>query len=211
MKILITTGPTREFIDPVRFISNRSTGTIGFCIAKAAKAKKYKVILISGPTHLEPPAGVKFIPVETAEQMKRAVLKNLHSCDCVFMTAAVCDFRPARFSKSKIKKPKYASGTKKITLELKQNSDILEAISKGRKKQKIIGFALETEDLIKNATKKLKDKKLDFIVANKVSKSKNPFGERKTDAVIIGKKGIFKELKGVLKAELAKVLLGVIE
>jgi len=205
MKVLVTAGPTREYIDPVRFITNLSTGTMGFSIARAARAKGHTVTLISGPTCLQPPVGAKLILTETAAQMKTAVLANLDRCDCVFMTAAICDFKPVGFSARKIKR--INRGDKKVKLELKANPDILKAIAKKKKKQKVIGFALETENLIKNATKKLKDKKLDFIVANKAGAKQNPFGAGMTDVTIIGKEGIVKIFKRVSKPQLAVQLL----
>jgi len=202
MKALITAGPTREYIDPVRFITNASTGAIGFEIAKAAKKKGYAVRLISGPTQLRSPAGVKLISIETAAQMKAAVLKSLKWCDCLFMTAAVCDFKPAKLSAQKIKKK-----IGPAPLKLLQNPDILEAAGKKKGKRKIIGFALETQNLIRNAERKLKEKNLDYIVANKISKTSHPFGPGKTTAVIISREGVVKRLQEISKKQLAVELL----
>jgi len=197
--VLVTAGPTRERIDPVRFISNYSTGTFGYEIAREARARGCAVTLVSGPAHLKPPAGVKFVAVETAEEMKRAVLKN--KADCVIMAAAVCDWRIKNPSDTKIKK----DGKKRL-LELAENPDILKEL--GRKKRGVlVGFALETGELEKNALKKLKEKNLDIIVANRLGKEKKLFGSNAIDIFILDHKGEREYHRNKDKAELAKIIL----
>lgn len=161
--ILVTAGPTKEAIDPVRYISNSSSGKMGYAIAESARRRGAKVILISGPTSLTPPSGVEFINVITAEEMLHSVMNKLDESTIVVMTAAVSDFRPAEVQETKIKK------SESITLKLIKTGDILEEISRKKENKFIIGFAAETEDLINNASEKLKSKHLDMIVANDIS------------------------------------------
>jgi phosphopantothenoylcysteine decarboxylase/phosphopantothenate--cysteine ligase len=200
-RVLITAGPTREKIDPVRFISNYSTGSFGYEIAKAARRSGLKVILISGPTTLKAPRGVKFISIESAREMLSAVLENVKRCDCVIMASAVCDWRPASISANKIKK-----GRGRIMLELVQNPDILKQL--GRRKRAILaGFALETENLERNARKKLHEKNLDIIIANRLKAGRSPFGKGKTDVLIIDRAGGLIKVQNKPKAELAKIIV----
>ena len=161
--ILITAGPTREPIDPVRFLSNRSSGKMGYALAQAAAARGAKVILVSGPTALVAPSGVEVIPAETADEMLRAVLSRLTESTIVIKAAAVADFRPKHASPQKLK------GKKEFALELEPAPDILAELSGRRRDQVLIGFAAETENVLENARKKLDAKKLDAIVANDVS------------------------------------------
>jgi phosphopantothenoylcysteine decarboxylase/phosphopantothenate--cysteine ligase len=159
--VVITAGPTREFLDPIRFISNRSSGKMGYALAEAANAAGMKVTLVSGPVALTPPKNVTVVPVTTAAEMAEAVLKRYSSCDVVIMTAAVCDFRPKRTAKLKIKKNTFAG-----TLELVPTMDILAELGKRKRKQFLVGFAAETDNHIRNASDKLQRKRLDLIVAN---------------------------------------------
>ncbi len=163
-KVLITAGGTREFFDPIRFISNASSGQMGYSLAKIAYALGGDVILISAPTCLKKPYGVKTIDVVSAREMYEEVIKRLDEVDVVIMNAAVADFRPKEYKNSKLKKDKEST-----TIELTPNPDILKEIGKRkRKNQIIIGFAAESEKLIENAKNKLKRKNLDVIIANKV-------------------------------------------
>ena len=203
MRLLVTAGPTRERIDPVRFISNYSTGTFGYEIAKEAKRRGARVTLISGPTSLEAPYGVKFIRVESALDMQRAVIRYLKWCDCLIMAAAVCDWRPAIAAKRKIKR-----GRAKKTLELIENPDILYEIGRRKKKGFIsVGMALETENLGKNASEKLKNKKLDIIIANRLKPKSSLFGERLVDVLMMDRFGDKKTFSNKSKTELAKIIL----
>lgn len=199
--ILVTAGPTREKIDPVRFISNYSTGTFGYEIAREAKRRGCRVTLISGPTWLEVPRGVKVVRVESAVEMKRAVLKSVKTSDYVIMAAAVSDWRVAYPQKKKIKR-----GMARKRLELVENPDILKDL--GNKRGRVlVGFALETEDVEKNAVKKLKEKNLDFIIANKLSPGGSVFGENKPSLLIIDRSGHKTVLRDKTKRESAKIIL----
>ena len=162
MRILITAGGTREYIDPVRFISNASSGKMGYALARAALKAGYKVTLITVPTNQKPPTAAKLVNVETAAQMFEAVKKHFARCDCLIMAAAVSDYTPARPAGTKMKK----SG-KSMTIKLKPTTDILKwAGRRKRQGQIVIGFALEDKVVKIHAEKKLKEKNLDMIVAN---------------------------------------------
>ena len=162
-RILVTAGPTREAIDPVRFISNHSSGRMGFAVALAAMEAGADVTLVSGPVSLEPPERVRYIPVETAAQMQTQVLGELDRVDIFISAAAVADYRCVSVAKQKIKK-----GSGKISLDLEKNTDILAMVAAYRKKPFTVGFAAETEAVRENALIKLKDKGLDMIAANQV-------------------------------------------
>ena len=161
MRILITAGGTREYIDHVRFISNASSGKMGYCLARAAQKAGHKVTLIS-TSDLQSPVGVDFVGLDSAAEMFAAVKKFFAECDCLIMAAAVADYTPARTSKTKIKKT-----GKPITIKLKPTADILKWAGNHKKKNQIVvGFALEDKNLRANAEKKLIEKKLDMIIAN---------------------------------------------
>lgn len=161
LHFLITAGATREYLDPVRFISNASTGKMGYALARGAIAAGHKVTLITGPTALRPPKESKVVNVETGAQMFNAVKKHFARCDCLIMAAAVADYTPAGKSKTKIKK-----GPEPITLKLKPTQDIAKWAGHNKKKQIVVGFALEDKSIRKNAERKLKEKNLDMIIAN---------------------------------------------
>ena len=161
MRILITAGPTREYIDPVRYISNASSGKMGYALARTALKAGHKVILISGTVSLRPPKDAKVINVQSAAEMFTAVKKNFSKCDCLIMAAAVADYTPQKPAKMKIKKTK----TTRL-LELKPTTDILTWAGKNKTRQIVAGFALEDRNIKANAERKLKEKKLDMIVAN---------------------------------------------
>ena len=201
-RILITTGPTVEPIDPVRFISNRSTGLMGYELANEARKRKYKVTLISGRSSLKPPKGIKFLRIETARQLYETVHRELKKNDILVMSSAVSDFRPVVFSRNKIK------SRESLTLELVKNPDILGSISKKDRKNKIIiGFSLETRDLLKNASKKLKNKHLDLIVANRADRENLPFGKGAKTVYLLDRLGRRKKLEKVTKARIAGAIL----
>jgi phosphopantothenoylcysteine decarboxylase / phosphopantothenate---cysteine ligase len=162
--ILITAGPTREKIDPVRYITNRSSGRMGYAIAEAALRRGAHVLLISGPTNIVPPGAAEFTRVETAEQMREAVLKQLPQATIVIKTAAVSDYRPKSVATQKIKR----SGP--TSLELEPTADILAELASRKTNQIVVGFAAETQDALENARKKLSRKSLDAIVVNDVSR-----------------------------------------
>lgn len=165
MRILITAGPTRESLDPMRFLSNRSTGKMGYALAEAAVAAGLKTVLVSGPCSLPPPEGLeKLIPVVSAAEMADAVKAEFENADAAIMCAAVADYRPKTFSASKIKK---SEGS--FFLELERTEDILASLGKMKRSgQILIGFAAETDDLEQNALGKLQRKNLDWIAANRL-------------------------------------------
>ena len=201
MNILVTAGPTREKIDPVRFISNYSTGTFGYEIAGEAARRGHDVTLVSGPTCLEAPEGAKVVMVESALDMRREVKKRARAAECVIMAAAVCDWK-ARLSLRK-KAKKQGRG---ITLQLNETPDILKELGKN-KKGILVGFALETENLENNALAKLKNKNLDLIVANRLTKNTGLFGAGLTDVLMIDslyRKDIYRRRT---KKALAKIIL----
>ncbi len=166
-QILVTAGPTRERLDPMRCLSNRSSGRMGYALARAAREWGAEILLISGPTTLQPPPGVSFIGVESAEEMKDAVLKNAPAQDAILMAAAVADWRPARREAKKISK----SGQDKLVLTLERTPDILQALGENKHPgQLLIGFAAETDELAAKARAKLTAKHLDLIVANELTR-----------------------------------------
>ncbi len=168
--VLITSGPTYEAIDPVRGITNRSSGRMGYAVAEAALARGAEVTLVTGPVAITPPVGACTINVKSAREMYEAVLANLESATMVFMAAAVADYRPARQADQKIKKNSSA-----FVLELEQTEDILAAICRIKGSRVVVGFAAETENVIANARKKLQNKNADLIVANDVSATDSGF------------------------------------
>lgn len=168
--IMITAGPTREPLDPVRFISNRSSGKMGYALAAAAARSGAKVILISGPTALSPPKNVQFISIETATQMHEAVTQQLPYCDIFIGAAAVADFRPTTVATQKSRKNELPT-----TLSLIANADIIHAVAKFKPKPLTIGFAAETHDVKLHAMRKLADKGLDAIIANQVGLAQGGF------------------------------------
>jgi phosphopantothenoylcysteine decarboxylase/phosphopantothenate--cysteine ligase len=158
---LITAGGTREYIDPVRFISNASSGKMGYALAAAALKAGHTVTLITAPTNLMPPNGAKVINVETSAQMFAAVKRYFPKCDCLIMAAAVSDYAPLNTSKTKIKKSDNA-----LTIKLKPTTDILKWAGQHKTKQIVVGFALEDKDIKNRAAKKLTQKNLDMVIAN---------------------------------------------
>jgi phosphopantothenoylcysteine decarboxylase/phosphopantothenate--cysteine ligase len=200
--MLITAGPTREKIDPVRFISNYSTGTFGYELAREAKRRGYAVTLVSGPTSLKEPKGVRVIHVESACQMREAVMRELPGAGYLIMAAAVSDWRPRLAARNKIKK-----GASRVTLELVENPDILAEAGKKKKDRVTVGFALETGALEKKALKKLREKNADLIVANQLTPRSSLFGDNKTNIIIMDKKGGKARFRHGSKRELAKNIL----
>lgn len=205
-KFLITAGPTYEHIDPVRYIGNRSSGKMGFALARAAANMGANVTLITGPANLETPLNVKRIDIETADEMFAQVKKYSKYSDVIIMSAAVSDFKPKNIKKSKIKKEKLQEG--KIILELEQNPDILGHLGKHKKKKQIlVGFALETENEIENAKKKLKNKNLDLIISNNPLKEGSGFGYDTNIVNLIDTKGNILKLNKMSKELLAEKIL----
>jgi phosphopantothenoylcysteine decarboxylase/phosphopantothenate--cysteine ligase len=202
VNILVTAGPTREYIDAVRFISNPSSGKMGYAVAAAAHARGASVTLISGPCQIEPPRGVAFIKVRSAVDMHTAVLDHLPHADIVIMAAAVSDFKPAVTHQRKIKKQDAST-----MLELERTTDILSAIGRMPGKRLLVGFAAETDDLVRNAEQKLKDKNLDIIVANDILEQGAGFGADTNRVVILDRSGARTELPLSTKTEIAGTIL----
>jgi len=171
-RILVSAGPTQEPIDPVRFISNRSSGKMGYAIAEAAQARGAQVVLVTGPTAIPTPKGIEVVSVVTAEEMTKALSARLAWSTTVIMAAAVADFRPAHPAMQKIKKQGRAAGQ---TIDLERTSDILASLSARRTTQLMVGFAAETDDVANNAQKKMSAKNLDMVVANDVSREESGF------------------------------------
>jgi phosphopantothenoylcysteine decarboxylase/phosphopantothenate--cysteine ligase len=169
-RVVVTAGPTREALDPVRFLSNHSSGKMGYALAEAARDRGASVTLISGPTALRAPADVEFVPVTTAEEMKRALDRAVREADAVIMAAAVADFRAARPAKNKIRRT--GDG---LSLDLESTPDLLRGVPR-RAGRVIVGFALETENGVAGARKKLAEKNCDFVVLNDPTRSDSAFG-----------------------------------
>jgi len=206
--ILVTAGPTREPLDPVRFISNRSSGKMGHELAAEAARRGGQVFLISGPTALDPPLGVERRNVETAAEMLAEIKELFPRADAVIMAAAVSDFRPAVAAGQKIKK---TAGAPQVALV--PTEDILRALSRfpGREGKVVVGFAAETERVVENAKRKLKEKRLDLIVANDVSGKEAGFDSDFNRIVLIGPSGIVTETETLPKREISRMILDQVE
>lgn len=202
-RILVSAGPTQEAIDPVRFISNRSSGKMGYAIAQAARERGADVVLVSGPTALVASRGVEVVSVSTAEEMAKALALRFRWATVLVMAAAVADFRPIQASSQKLKKDKDLWGT----LKLECTQDIIESLSKQRTNQVMVGFAAETEDLVSHATAKLTRKGLDLIVGNDVGREGGGFGSDSIAAVLIDRRGSIKDFGLLPKRELADRVL----
>ena len=202
MRFLVTAGPTREPIDPVRYLSNRSSGKMGYAIAEAALEAGHEVILISGPVNLGPPRGVKFVSVSTSDEMFDAVHRDADSCDVCVLCAAVADYKLANVSPMKIKK----SG-EKFSLELIPTRDILDSLGRRRDRQfLLVGFAAETNHVPENAMKKLREKNCDIMVAND---ARLGMESDENELMILFRDGEIKEIsrapKRILARELVKI------
>ena len=203
MKFLITAGPTREPIDPVRYLSNRSSGKMGFALAAAAAAAGHEIVLVAGPVGLETPGGVRRIDVETAEELFDAVASEIDDVDCAIMAAAVADYRPAQLADQKIKK-----SADSLSLELVRTKDVLGS-ARGPMGfgGLLVGFAAETEELESNATKKLHAKGCDLIIANDVSEPGIGFDSDENEVLIIRKDTATTKLARASKAEIAATII----
>ena len=200
--VLVTAGPTREPLDPVRFITNYSSGKMGYALASRARRRGASVILISGPTVLSVPRGVTYVPISTAVEMRHAVMKNLKQSTIVIKSAAVADYRPSVCADAKIKKK---DGP--WTLYLERNPDIIAEIGKKKKERILIGFALESEDLIKNAKAKMLTKNMDLIVANDVKQKDAGFQSDTNIVKILDRDGGIEELPLMDKIDVADRIL----
>ncbi|HUU32378.1 MAG TPA: phosphopantothenoylcysteine decarboxylase [Phycisphaerae bacterium] len=198
MRILITAGPTREHLDPVRYVSNASSGRIGCALAEAALDAGHQVTLVLGPCPAEPPDGAEVVRITSAQEMFEAVAARFDACDVFLASAAVADYRPVAKRPEKIKK-----GEARLTVELERTPDILAEMSSRRRKQILVGFCLETEDLERRARRKLEAKGLDLVVAN----GPEAIAADRQDALLIRQVGPTQRLTGVTKAELASAIL----
>ena len=210
MKFLVTAGPTREPIDPVRYLSNRSSGKMGYAIAEAAIENGHDVFLISGPVNLDPPRGVEFIAVSTGDEMFDAIDRHLRNCDVLVMCAAVADYKPKNYSPGKIKKR-----DTNLSLELIPTRDILGSLSKQDRQFLVVGFAAETNDVEENAQKKLRDKNCDMIVANDVSRANSGMESNENEVTILFRNGEKKKIsrapKKIIARELVKIIANIRE
>ncbi len=204
--ILVTAGPTIVPIDPVRYLTNRSTGKMGYEIAKEARDRGANVTLISGPTALEVPKGINFIRVNTNEEMFNVVLDNFKNSDIVIKSAAVADFKVKEYSKEKIKKT-----NSNLNIEFKRDKDILETLGKEKTNQIIVGFAAESNNIIENAKSKLKRKNIDYIVANDITSSDTGFASNDNKVTIISSLGEVTYLEKMSKREVAKNIFNMIK
>jgi phosphopantothenoylcysteine decarboxylase/phosphopantothenate--cysteine ligase len=200
--VLVTAGPTIEDLDPVRFVSNRSTGTMGYRLAEAARDRGARVVLVSGPTAFPAPAGVTFESVRSAVEMKAAVDRHAGQATVVIAAAAVSDYRPAEPSHSKLKKTEAA-----LRLELVRTPDILKSLGDAKGGRLLVGFAAETEDVLANARKKLEAKNLDLIVANDVTAAGAGFGGETNAVVLLRRDGQRRDVPLASKREVAERIL----
>ena len=205
LRIVISAGPTRERIDAVRYISNRSSGKMGYALAEAAVAMGHDVTVISGPVSLRPVRGARTVRVETAEDMLTEVLSASEAADVLIMSAAVSDYRPLEFFNGKIKKTKSS-----LTLKLERTEDILSRVRQAGFKGCLVGFCAETEDVVENAWMKLHGKKLDWIVANDVSLPDRGFDSDDNAATLLSSGGKLLEFELQSKKELAGKILAAV-
>jgi phosphopantothenoylcysteine decarboxylase / phosphopantothenate---cysteine ligase len=201
-KILVTAGPTRENVDPVRYFTNRSSGKMGYAVAEAAAQRGAQVILVSGPTSLEAPPGVERVNVQSAEEMHRVVLEKISDCSIAIFAAAVADYRPVQASDQKIKRTKES-----LTIALEPTPDILASVSRNKGERLVIGFAAETENVAANARQKLGAKNADLIVANDVTAEGAGFDHDTNIVTLIARDGRDLTLPRMSKSEVAQRIL----
>ena len=203
MKITVTAGPTVEDIDPVRYITNRSSGKMGYSIAKRAIMRGAEVTLISGPTSLDRPRGVyKFVQTSSAESLYNAVNDNFEDCDALIQSAAVADYKPKNYSKKKVKKK---DGD--LSIELARTKDVAKEMGKIKADKVLVGFAAETNDLLQNAQRKIESKNLDFIVANDLTKEGAGFNTDTNIVKIIDADGNMEDYPKMSKEDVADIIL----
>lgn len=202
MHILITAGPTREYIDPVRFITNGSTGKMGYACAIRAIKKGHRVTLITGPVTIAPPKGVKIVKALTSSDMAREVEEHYPQCDCVIMTAAVSDYKPAKTQPFKIRKTGEA-----MTLKLIGTTDILASLGRNKQNKILIGFAVQDQEPRQNASRKLENKNLDAIILNAPS----AMGADKTDIQVLQRNSPWETHTNITKTRAAKTIISLAE
>lgn len=202
IRCLITAGPTREFFDPVRFLSNPSTGKMGFALAEAARDAGWSVILVSGPVALPPPPGLELLNVVTGEEMYEATARHFPTCDILIMTAAVMDYRPREKSPQKVKKDRLT-----LTIEMEPTRDILKTLGWQKTHQVVVGFAAETENVESYAWEKLRAKNCDFLVANQVGGPSGGFAADDNTIHLLGRDGSRETLGPDSKTNLARIII----
>ncbi|MFH1011102.1 MAG: bifunctional phosphopantothenoylcysteine decarboxylase/phosphopantothenate--cysteine ligase CoaBC [bacterium] len=202
LRVLVTAGRTEEAWDPVRILTNRSTGRMGFALAEEARERGAEVVLVHGPTEVVPPAGVLLHPVVSAAQMAQAVREEARTADIVLMAAAVADYRFSEISPSKIRKEQPS-----LQIPLKRTEDILASLPRTKPKQIFVGFALETENLLENALRKLQSKRLDLVVANNPMREGSGFGTETNEVMLIGRDGQVESLPLLSKREVARTIV----
>jgi phosphopantothenoylcysteine decarboxylase/phosphopantothenate--cysteine ligase len=203
--VIVTAGPTIAPIDPVRFITNRSTGKMGYAIAKEARNRGANVTLISGPTSIEVPKNINVIKVSTNEEMKNEVIKRFDNADIVIKSAAVADYKPKNYSTQKIKK-----GEGDLGIEFIRDNDILMELGNKKEKQILVGFAAESQNLKENAMSKLQRKNLDYIVANDITASDTGFASEDNKVIILSKEGKEINLDKMSKEKIASNLFDIL-
>lgn len=204
-KVLVTAGPTRANIDPVRFISNRSTGKMGYAIAEEARDRGAEVVLVSGPTNEAAPYGINVIKINTNEEMRSEVLKHFETSDIVIKSAAVADYKAKEYSENKIKK-----GNGDLEIILTRDNDILKELGEKKSGQILVGFAAESQNVIENAKGKLIKKNLDYIVANDITSKDSGFASNDNRVTIVTREGQELSLEKMSKREVARNLFDII-
>lgn len=204
-KVLVTAGPTRANIDPVRFISNRSTGKMGYAIAEEARDRGAEVVLVSGPTNEAAPYGINVIEITTNEEMRNEVLKHFETSDIVIKSAAVADYKAKEYSENKIKK-----GSGDLEIILTRDNDILKELGEKKSGQILVGFAAESQNVVENAKGKLIKKNLDYIVANDITSKDSGFASNDNRVTIVTREGQELSLEKMSKREVARNLFDII-
>lgn len=203
-KVLVTAGPTRANIDPVRFISNRSTGKMGYAIAEEARDRGAEVVLVSGPTNEAAPYGINVIEINTNEEMRNEVLKHFETSDIVIKSAAVADYKAKEYSENKIKK-----GSGDLEIILTRDNDILKELGEKKSGQILVGFAAESQNVVENAKGKLIKKNLDYIVANDITSKDSGFASNDNRVTIVTREGQELSLEKMSKREVARNLFDI--
>ncbi|MGA1204948.1 MAG: phosphopantothenoylcysteine decarboxylase [Opitutales bacterium] len=206
IRCLVSAGPTREFFDPVRFLSNPSSGKMGYALAEAAARRGWEVELISGPVSLPNPENVRVERVVTGQEMFEAISRRFPDCDVLIMTAAIMDYRPKVVADHKIKKYEL-----EMVIEMEPVTDVLATVAREKDHQLVVGFAAETNDLVSNAMKKLQSKNADFIVGNLIGGARSTFGRDDNEVVVISRKNEPVRIGPLPKPELASRLLDLFE
>jgi phosphopantothenoylcysteine decarboxylase/phosphopantothenate--cysteine ligase len=207
VKFLITAGPTREPIDPVRYISNRSSGKMGYAIAEAALDAGHQVILISGPVNIDPPQDAQFVSVSTSDEMFDAVHRHADKCDVCVLCAAVADYKPAAVSSTKIKKR-----GERISLELIRTRDILDSLGHRQDRRfLLVGFAAETNNVEENAAKKLRDKNCDVMIANDVSSVNSGMESDANEVTVLFQNGERQKISRASKRNIAREVVKIFQ